>query len=53
VEAHYNVALAYLGRKDRSAAMEQYVILKRTSKESAQMLYEIMFSNQILSVKPE
>jgi len=53
VEARYNLALAYLGTKDRSAAMEQYVILKRTSEESAQMLYEIMFRNQILSVKPE
>jgi tetratricopeptide (TPR) repeat protein len=49
--ARYNLGVAYLAAKNKSAALEQYAILKRTDETRAQQLYELMFGKHILSAK--
>jgi hypothetical protein len=51
--ARYNIALAHLALQNKSAALEQYAILKRGNASSAKALYKLIFSKWILSAKPQ
>lgn len=52
-QVRYNLAMAQMASNKRGAVLEQYKYLKTSSPELAGKLYQILFRDKIVSVRPQ
>jgi len=51
LEFRYNLAIAALAQRNKTAALSQYAILKQGDPKLADQLYRLLFRDKVISVE--